>query len=76
MTTPPERVTVRCPLCGHVYDDWYRPSILGIEDFNDAYLDAASSAVCPRSEFKVYFDSLIVRDDTVIWEQGEFGADQ
>jgi DNA-directed RNA polymerase subunit RPC12/RpoP len=73
VTTPPERVTVRCPHCGHVYDDWYRPSInLDIEHFDDAYLDAASSAVCPTCEFKVYFDSLIVRDDTLIWEQGDF----
>lgn len=40
MTSPVERITVRCPACGEVYEDWFRASInLGLgEDFDDEYL--------------------------------------
>ena len=43
MTSPPAQVTVECPRCGHVYRDWWRPSInLDLDEFDDAYLDKAS----------------------------------
>lgn len=62
MTSPPEDVEVQCPGCATVYTDWYRPSVnrsLG-EDFDDEYLDAASSATCPACGLKVYFAVLEV----------------
>lgn len=60
---PPEEVTIVCPKCAHVYRDWYRASMnLDLDAFDETYIDEASSAVCPRCSYKVYFDSLIVRD--------------
>ena len=39
MTSPPREITVTCPDCGHIYEDWYRPSInLSLDDFDDDYL--------------------------------------
>jgi hypothetical protein len=35
---------------------------LDLDDFDDEYLDKASSAVCPKCGRKVYFHSLVVRD--------------
>jgi len=64
MTSPPEDVTVQCPACGTVCQDWYRASIsfdLG-EEFDEAYLDECSSAVCPQCKHKVYFEQLVVKD--------------
>lgn len=64
MTSPPRDVTVCCPCCNGQYQTWYRPSLnLDIEDFDDEYIDAATSAVCPTCGHKVYFDTLIVRDE-------------
>jgi rubredoxin len=63
MTSAPEQVTVQCPACGLVYQDWYRASInldLG-EEFDAAYLDECGSAVCPGCKHKVYFQQLIVQ---------------
>lgn len=52
-----------CPECKHQYQDWTRESInLDLEDFDDEYLDAASSAVCPQCGHKVRFSTMIVRD--------------
>jgi DNA-directed RNA polymerase subunit RPC12/RpoP len=63
MTSPIERVKVTCPQCGHLYEDWYRASLnLDLDDFDDEYIDSATSAVCPKCSFKVYFGTLIVRD--------------
>ena len=63
MTSPPKQIRVRCRKCGHVYEDWIRPSInLMMDDFDQDYLDEASSVTCP--------DILIVREDGV-WEFGK-----
>ena len=36
MTSPPREITVTCPDCGHIYEDWYRPSInLSLDSFVD-----------------------------------------
>ncbi|MCY4115951.1 MAG: hypothetical protein OXF55_03550 [Caldilineaceae bacterium] len=49
MTSPPEVVEIRCPNCGHEYVDWYRPSInLSLDDFDDDYLEEASTTTCPK----------------------------
>ena len=73
MTSPPQAIEVKCPRCGKVYQDWWRPSVnLGLDSFDDDYLENASTATCPRCGEKVSLDVLIVREDGV-WE---LGADQ
>ncbi len=63
MTSPPEQVTVQCPGCEMTYQDWFRASInLDLDDFDEAYLDECSSAVCPSCKHKVYFEQLVVRN--------------
>lgn len=71
MTMPIETVEVECPNCGHRYEDWQRRSVnLDLDDFDEAYLDECSSAVCPQCKFKVRFESLIVRDGTLYLPEG------
>ncbi len=73
MTSPPEQIEVQCPQCGAVYLDGYRPSInLTLEDFDDEYLDAASTSTCPGCSHKGRHNVLTVREDGV-WE---FGGDE
>lgn len=68
MTSPPKKVKVKCPKCGQVYDDWYRPSIdLALDHFDDEYIEEATTATCPHCKHKVSFEVLIVREDGV-WE--------
>jgi hypothetical protein len=74
MTSPVEDITIRCPQCGTVYEDWYRPSInFGLDPglADPEYVDAASSATCPNPECKYRIDlgSLVVDRDT--WSFGE-----
>ncbi len=66
MTSPIEEVVVICPQCQAEYKDWYRGSInLGLDDFDEKYIDECSSATCPSCGFKVYFETLVVREDGV-----------
>jgi DNA-directed RNA polymerase subunit RPC12/RpoP len=68
MTSPVEEIEVQCPKCGQVYSDWYRPSInLTLDDFDDEYLEAASTSACPECGHKVRHNVLTVREDGV-WE--------
>ncbi len=68
MTSPPEAIQVRCPGCGTDYDDWWRPSInMMLDDFDDDYLEEASTSTCPSCGLKVRHDVLVVRKDGV-WE--------
>jgi len=63
VTSPPSEVTVTCPKCAHVYQDWRRPSVnLDLDNFDEEYLDRCMSAVCPACGHKVYFSALIVED--------------
>ena len=49
MTSPIEDITVECPKCGHLYQDWFRGSVnLDLDDFDEEYLDQCSSATCPE----------------------------
>ena len=49
MTSPPREITVTCPGCGHVCEDWYRPSTnLSLNNFDDDYLKEASTTTCPE----------------------------
>jgi len=70
MTTPPEEITVICPKCGEKYQDWYRASMnLQLDNFDDEYLEQASTATCPHCEHKVHLDVLVVREDGA-WVMG------
>ena len=65
LTSPAEQITVQCPDCGELYRDWWRASInlsLG-EEFDDEYLEQASTATCPRCGLKAHLDALIVQED-------------
>jgi hypothetical protein len=54
-----------------VYVDWFRPSInLDLDDFDEEYVDAASSAVCPNCSHKVYFENLVVINDVFYVSDG------
>lgn len=49
MTSPPEDITVRCPSCGRLFEDWYRPSVnLQLDDFDEEYMREATTATCPE----------------------------
>jgi endogenous inhibitor of DNA gyrase (YacG/DUF329 family) len=68
MTSPPEQIEVQCPRCKTLYVDWWRPSInLTLEDFDDAYLEEATTVTCPSCGFRVSLETLVVRTDG-IWE--------
>jgi DNA-directed RNA polymerase subunit RPC12/RpoP len=68
MTSPIEDITIVCPGCGLLFEDWYRASInLALDDFDDAYLEEASTSTCPTCGYKVSHDVLVVREDG-IWE--------
>jgi predicted RNA-binding Zn-ribbon protein involved in translation (DUF1610 family) len=61
MTSPPEPITVKCPQCGKVYEDWYRPSVnLMLDDFDEEYLEQCSSATCPACGHKIKISMLVV----------------
>ncbi len=63
MTMPVETIDVCCPNCSEIYQDWYRGSVnLDLDNFDDEYLDACSSATCPKCGHKVYFQNLIVKE--------------
>lgn len=67
MTSPPENITVQCPNCGKVYEDWWHPSInFMLDNFDDDYLHEASTSTCPSCQFTVRHDMLIVRKDGVM----------
>ena len=66
MTSPPEDITIKCPKCGHVYKDWWRPSInLGLDDFDEAYLIEATTSTCPKCGFRIEHSALMVGKDRV-----------
>jgi hypothetical protein len=67
MTSPVEPITIQCPECGHTFNDWYRPSVnLGLDDFDEDYLNECSSAICPACGHKVDIDILLAE-----FEEGE-----
>ena len=62
MTSPPESIKVECPDCGHQYFDWYRPSInLSLDDFDDDYLEEASTTTCPECGVKYDLGTVFAR---------------
>ena len=64
MTSPIEEITVRCPECDAVYQDWWRPSLnLSLDPFDEAYVKEATTSKCPKCGFIVQHDALIVGKD-------------
>lgn len=61
MSSPPENIRIKCPQCGCIYDDWWRPSInLGLDSFDEDYVKEASESKCPDCGFVVKHDVLVV----------------
>jgi predicted RNA-binding Zn-ribbon protein involved in translation (DUF1610 family) len=64
MTSPPEKITIQCPRCGEVYEDWYRATVnRGLDDFDEEYLRQCFKAACPKCGHEVKFDLLVVERD-------------
>ncbi|MXZ71121.1 MAG: hypothetical protein F4Z04_06405 [Acidobacteria bacterium] len=64
MTSPVTEISVSCPDCGHDYVDWCRPSInLTLDDFDDDYLEQATTTTCPKCGAKHDLEVLTVRSD-------------
>lgn len=66
MTMPPERITVQCQKCGHVFEDFIRGSInLSLDNFDDDYLDRCNYATCPNCKHRMKKGVLIVDKEGV-----------
>jgi len=61
MTSPIEKVIVKCPNCGTTYMDW-RSVDPDPEVFGEEYLDQCRSALCPLCKTKVYFEMMVLED--------------
>ena len=61
MSTPPEFIIVWCH-CGAVYKDWWRPSMnLSLDNFDDDYIERASSITCPNCRSYSRMGTLLTR---------------
>ena len=71
MSSPVEDIEVLCPACDVLYTDWHRRSLnLDLDNFDEAYIEEASTATCPDCGHRVELDLLIVRMDGV-WATSE-----
>jgi hypothetical protein len=69
LTSPPEKITVECPQCGHRYEDWIRRSVnLDLDSFDSDYLENCSTATCPKCDHKVNLDVLVVENGVFTWK--------
>lgn len=70
MTSPIENITVRCPKCGHLYEDWLRRSLnVDLDPWvTDEYAQRAFTATCPECHHVVDLGGLVVRDN--VWTVG------
>ncbi|MBC8327647.1 MAG: hypothetical protein H8E31_02765 [Planctomycetes bacterium] len=78
MTSPVREIEIRCPDCNSYYQDWFRPSVnLNLDDFDDDYLEEASTSTCPRCGFRVDHAMLVVNRSGV-WclDDGMEGEDE
>lgn len=49
MTSPPREIEVTCPDCGHLCQDWYRPSInVSLDSLDDEQLEEATTCASRR----------------------------
>ena len=70
MTSPIQPITVCCPHCNLYYEDWWRPSInFALDHFGDDYLEAASTATCPRCSTKVHLGTLENSGEDLIFRE-------
>ena len=70
MTSPPQDIIIRCPSCGEMFKDWWRPSInLQLDHFDDDYMKRATVKTCPHCQTEIRLDTLIVDEDGV-WHIG------
>lgn len=62
-TSPEQEVRVRCPKCDIHFTDWWRPAInLDLDDFEEEYLERATTADCPRCHARIQLDAVVVKD--------------
>ena len=67
MTSPIEEIEITCLGRGNRYKDWFRGSInLDLDDFDDGYVEEATTSTCRTCTHKVSHNALIV-------EEGQFG---
>lgn len=72
MTSPPEDITVRCPSCGRLFEDWYRPSVnLQLGDFDENHIREATSATCPECRTQTPLAALVVDEEGVFHLDGD-----
>lgn len=66
MTMPPEFISVKCPKCGEVFEDFIRRSInFGLDNFSDEYIEQCKFATCPKCGIKIPKNVLIVDKEGV-----------
>ena len=64
MTSPPERIEIRCPKCAELYPKWTRASInLDLDVFTAEEIEELVHGVCPRCGHVVALDVLVVDGD-------------
>lgn len=69
MTSPPQRITVRCPDCSERYGSWMRPSVnLSLEPLTEEELREMTTATCPACGRVAALGSLVVDGD--VWTVG------
>ena len=70
MTSPIEKISVKCPECGKKFRDWRRRSInLAVDDYPEAYVKAASSSVCPYCNHEIKHNIMIIGDRGICWSR-------
>ncbi len=70
MTSPPEKIIVRCPACGDEYEDWMRSVNLDLGDgFSEDYLRQCETATCPSCGHVVEIGG-VLRVEGNVWTFG------
>jgi hypothetical protein len=69
MTSPIEEITIKCPVCKQVFQDWYRGSINLMMDpwATEEYIQQAQSATCPQCGHVVDLGGMTVSEDGTTW---------
>lgn len=65
MSSPVERIKVRCPGCGMVYDDWDRASVTPEMAADADYMRRVTTATCPACGHVATIRELVVDRDGV-----------
>lgn len=57
-------IIVKCSNCGNEYEDWYRGSInLDIDNFDNEYVEKATTTICYKCKNKELLGSVIIKDN-------------